>query len=162
MTNTFSAITAETVRISLEDVQIPKVDTSFMNMYERSFPWEPLIVIVLWLIVLGVILHGIIAGIRRKRKGLSTASLSRKSLVATIVVLFLGSGIIMLNFAALVGDMSFYSGMPPKGLMECAMADLSWNLCLLAINTILAGVGFVVAILLKDNETEKYKMLEEQ
>jgi hypothetical protein len=160
MTNAFSAITAEAARMSLEAVEKPKVDTSFMNMVVDRFPWE-LVIMMFWLVVLGVILHGIIAGIKRNRKGLSTASLSRRNLVVSTVVLFLGSGSIMLNLASRIGDL-FYYKLSPKFLMVCAAEDVSWSLYFLAINTILAGIGFVVAILQKDKEPEKYKMLEEQ
>lgn len=161
MTNAFLVVTAEAARIPLEAVLIPKVDTSFMNMeINDPIPWESYILMALWLVAVIVIIHAIIAGIMKKRKDQSTAGLSRKCLWVSTLVLFMGSGIIIWGLAAALFNV-FTVFDTSKALMPVVF-EVAFILYFLAINTILAGIGFVVAILLKDKESGKYKMLEEQ
>ena len=122
----------------------------------EPIPWGCFLLLALWLASMIVIVSGIIRGRSRRRRGESKESLSMSSLVISTCVLFLGGGIILWNSASAL-DVLACGTAPPKIMMQFTVFRISGTLRLLAINSMVAGVGFVAAFLLKDKRSADWR-----
>jgi len=132
-------------RIS-ESVQLTSGAPIKEIVFREPFPWASLCVLGLWftVVVLGIV------GIVKRWKGRSTKSLSEKTLVVAIVVLFLGSGIIVWQLGLALGCVMSLSSATSKIMIQFALLDVSGSLFFAALNLVFAGAGFIAAILLRD------------
>ena len=121
------------------------------GVFREPIPWAWFMLLTLWLVLIMVFISGIIVGITRRRKGQSSAYLSKRCILVSTCVLFLGSGVNLWNLASELGYVS--SGAISAELrMPFMVQCICHSLYCLALNTILAGFGFVVGMVLKGNE----------
>ena len=112
--------------------------------------WASFLLLALWLAAVLLIVSGIVRGTWRRSRGESTESLSIFSLVISTCVLFLGGGVILWSSASALEGLAVWNVVPTKTVMQLTVLRISGALRLLAINGLVAGAGFVAALLLKD------------
>ena len=132
-------------------VEVPAMDPSGMHLFcHEPVPWAVLSLAALW-IVLGLIVVWVaVAGIRRRREGEPTASLSRRVTIASTAVLFLGSAIILWRWAGLIAETMYIAGPPLDSYQEWHLLYEAWtSLRLSGANLVLSGAGIVLGMILK-------------
>jgi hypothetical protein len=112
----------------------------------EPIPWGGFLLLALWVTAVIVILAGIIRGRARRRRGESTESLSIGSLLISICVFFLGSGVVLWSSASALESLAVCGSAPTKLVMQFTVLRISSTMRLLAINSMVAGVGFFAAI----------------
>ena len=116
-------------------------------------PWSAAILLILWYTSALAIFAGIIMGIIKKRKGQNTASLSTMCLVISTGILFWGGGIILWHTATALSDV-ISNSTQLHITMPFVVLGITSSLYCLGFNSILAGLGFIASIALREKTTK--------
>ena len=116
-------------------------------------PWSAALLLILWFTSALAIFTGIIIGIIKKRKGQNTASLSTICLVISTGILFWGGGTILWHTATALSDVISNSTQLHL-TMPFVVLGISSSLYCLGFNSILAGLGFITSIALREKTTK--------